>query len=313
MTEFLPSQEQKCEETFWKSCKIDFRESPYNYTMKHCHIPLIKECDDLKPTYSAREEEPKIVCQTWFESECNTTVVNGGPNANDKANTWCKKVPKKICAPDNCKMVPGAEECHEKVMVSTIEKPSEICDLQPQRHCRLITRLVPHLMQKEVCREVPKEVCHLALANPHKVKRPMQLKWCTRKGDESQGLPQYETSYLPPAPSPRPAPSPSPSPTSTYKPPTKFASASSSPLPSNFALPTFSQPGRPPIQFQLRETNPVDLPVLKYETKFKPLPVLPSTPPPLPRSSLPEIVAVPPIPVSISDDLDDGTSDSFLL
>ena len=34
VTEFLPSQEQKCEETFWKSCKIDFQERPYNYTMK---------------------------------------------------------------------------------------------------------------------------------------------------------------------------------------------------------------------------------------------------------------------------------------
>jgi hypothetical protein len=70
----------------------------------------------------------------------------------DKASTWCKKVPKKICAPDNCKMIPGPEECHEKTMVSTIEKPSEICDLQPQRHCRLITRLVPHLMQVSIMR-----------------------------------------------------------------------------------------------------------------------------------------------------------------
>ena len=45
VTEFLPSQEQKCEESFWKSCKIDFREMPYNYTMKQCHTPLVKMCD----------------------------------------------------------------------------------------------------------------------------------------------------------------------------------------------------------------------------------------------------------------------------
>ena len=167
------------------------------------------------------QTEPKIVCQTWFESECNTTIVDAGPNAQDKANTWCKKVPKKICAPDNCKMVAGPEECHEKLMVSTIEKPSEVCDLQPQRHCRLITRLVPHLMQKEVCRDVPKEVCHLALANPHKVKRPMQLKWCTKKGDESK--PTYTATYLPPQPTP--AGRPLATPTPAYKPPSKFASA----------------------------------------------------------------------------------------
>ena len=118
-------------------------------------------------------------------------------------------------------MVAGPEECHEKLMVSTIEKPSEVCDLQPQRHCRLITRLVPHLMQKEVCRDVPKEVCHLALANPHKVKRPMQLKWCTKKGDESK--PTYTATYLPPQPTP--AGRPLATPTPTYKPPSKFASA----------------------------------------------------------------------------------------
>ena len=40
--EFLSSQEQKCEETFWKSCKIDFKEVPFNYTLKQCHTPLIK-------------------------------------------------------------------------------------------------------------------------------------------------------------------------------------------------------------------------------------------------------------------------------
>lgn len=42
ITEFLPSQEQKCEETFWKSCKIDFKEVPFNYSLKQCHTPLIK-------------------------------------------------------------------------------------------------------------------------------------------------------------------------------------------------------------------------------------------------------------------------------
>jgi len=125
VTEFLPSQEQKCEETFWKSCKIDFRDLPYNYTMKQCHTPLQKECSTA-PTY----DEPKIVCKTWFESECNTTYTETTPNVEDKPNTWCKKVPRKICAPDNCRMVAGPEECHDKVLVSTVQKPTEICDLQ---------------------------------------------------------------------------------------------------------------------------------------------------------------------------------------
>ena len=217
VTEFLPSQEQKCEETFWKSCKIDFKEKPYNYTMKQCHTPLEKDCrpmpkgnrqcllycdkitQRLIKSLSIRVQlisichitgyggpEPKIVCQTWFESECNTTFVATTKSEIDRPNTWCKKVPKKICAPDNCKMVPGKEQCNEKMLVSTIQSPSEICDLQPQKHCRLITRLTPHLVTKQVCRKVPKEVCHMALTKPHSIKKPMTMKWCTKDIQRAQ-------------------------------------------------------------------------------------------------------------------------------
>ena len=45
---------------------------PYNYTMKQCHTPLVKECDTA-PTYA----KPEIVCKTWFEAECNTTFSPG--------------------------------------------------------------------------------------------------------------------------------------------------------------------------------------------------------------------------------------------
>ena len=257
VTEFLPSQEQKCEETFWKSCKIDFKEAPYNYTMKQCHIPLVKECDP--PSYQPPSvKEGEIVCKTWFESECNTTFVETSKFKDDLPNTWCKKVPRKICAPDNCRMVPGPEQCNQKMMVSTIQKPSEVCDLQPQTHCRLITRLVPHLIQKEVCRNVPKEMCHLALGNPHTVKKPMRLRWCTKHKPESlkkTPVPQYKPSYLPPPPPTRRNSIPS----STTFSPSYQAS------PDDFSPPSFSSPtSRPAIQFQRRSQQPV------FETKFKP-------------------------------------------
>ena len=35
-------------------------------------------------------------------------------------------------------------------IVSTIQKPEEVCDLQPASHCRLITNLVPHLVSRQV-------------------------------------------------------------------------------------------------------------------------------------------------------------------
>jgi len=107
-------------------------------------------------------------------------------------------------------------------MVSTIQKPEEHCELQPQRHCRLITKLVPHLTTKEVCKAIPKEICVLKLVNPHPVKKPIQLKWCTKKKSE---IPQYKPSqtnygspqsaannYLPPQQSPPPQYQPASSP-----------------------------------------------------------------------------------------------------
>jgi len=215
ITEFLPSQEQKCEETFWKACKIDFKEMPFNYTLKQCHTPLIKQCDDLNTEYGS---PTKTVCRTWFESECNTTYVEtkGGDH---KPNTWCQKMPRKICAPDNCNMVKGAEDCRDKTMVSTIQKPEEHCELQPQRHCRLITKLVPHLTTKEVCKAIPKEICVMQLVNPHPVKKPIQLKWCTKKKPETPKYspqPDYSQAQAPPT-SYLPAPAPA-SPSSGYQP-----------------------------------------------------------------------------------------------
>ena len=102
MTEFRPVQEQKCEESFWKSCKITFRETAYNYTIESCVTPLVKKCD--------AGPEPRggapVVCRTWQESECNTTYLENGV-AEAKPATWCSKRPRKICAPDNCKVVQG--------------------------------------------------------------------------------------------------------------------------------------------------------------------------------------------------------------
>merc|ERR1712121_487593 len=96
-----------------------------------------------------------------------------------KAATWCEKVPKKICAPDHCNMIPGPEECHDKTIVSTIVKPGEICDLQPTTECQVVTNLIPHLIQKPICEDVPKEFCHAKLDSPKLVKKPITMKWCT--------------------------------------------------------------------------------------------------------------------------------------
>ena len=113
----------------------------------------------------------------------------------------------------------GPEDCRDKTMVSTIQKPMEHCELQPQRHCSLVTKLVPHLTTREVCKVIPKEICVLKLVNPHPVKKPITLKWCTKK--KPANLPSYappssaSNSYLPPKSAP---PQYQPPPLTSYKP-----------------------------------------------------------------------------------------------
>ena len=113
--------------------------------------------------------------------------------------------------PLHCFLLQGPESCRDKMMVSTIQKPEEHCELQPQRHCRLITKLVPHLTTREVCKVIPKEICVLKLVNPHPVKKPITLKWCTKKKPD---LPTYSppssasNSYLPPQSPPQYKPGP---------------------------------------------------------------------------------------------------------
>ncbi len=76
---------------------------------------------------------------------------------------------------------------------------------------------VPHLTTKEVCKAIPKEICVMKLVNPHPVKKPIQLKWCTKRKPE----PQLQ-SYAPPAGGygapPPPPPPPYAPPPSSYLP-----------------------------------------------------------------------------------------------
>jgi hypothetical protein len=168
--------------------------------------PLIKQCEEpTQQAYGAPKKEPKVVCRTWFESVCNTTYAlsrGAEPGGDLKPQTWCQKEPRKICAPDFCEMVEGPEECHDKTLTSTIVQPVEVCDLQPSTHCKLVTNLVPHLESQTVCKEIPKEVCHLRLGNPRVVKKPVTLRWCT-KPKPLQAL--TKPSYLPPPAPTQPA------------------------------------------------------------------------------------------------------------
>jgi hypothetical protein len=77
-----------------------------------------------------------------------------------------------------CTFEEGPEECHDKVLVSLVDVPEEVCDLNPQKTCRFITKLVPKLKPEHQCTIIPKETCTLKFTQPKQVEKPLLTKWC---------------------------------------------------------------------------------------------------------------------------------------
>merc|ERR1712066_1013820 len=162
VTQFTPSQEEVCEENFEKQCSITFKQQAYNETVKKCYRPVEKICNGQGP------EE----CRTVYESSCSTKYVEKQPG-KFVGDTACEKLPIEICGA-GCTYEEGEEECHDKVIASLVDVPEEVCDLNPQKTCRFITKLVP----EHQCTIVPKETCTLKFTQPQQVDKPLLTKWC---------------------------------------------------------------------------------------------------------------------------------------
>ena len=166
VTEFKPSQEEVCEENFEKQCSITFKQKAFNETVKKCYKPIEKVCNGQGP------EE----CRTVYESSCSTKYVEKQPG-KFVGDTACEKLPVEICGA-GCVIEEGVEECHDKVIASVVDVPEESCDLNPQKTCRFVTKLVPKLSPVHQCTIVPRETCILKFTQPRQVPKPLQTRWC---------------------------------------------------------------------------------------------------------------------------------------
>jgi len=179
ITQFDPTQEEECNENFQKNCQITFRQEAVTNTIQKCYRPQRKVCNGQGPEQ----------CQTVFESDCTTKYVekSAGKFVGDTA---CQKVPVEICG-RGCQYEDGEEECHQKQIDSLVDVPEEICDLNPQKTCHLVTKLVPSLKPREECTTVPKEICNLKFTNPSVEKKPLRTEWCLEAEDEPNSIQSF--------------------------------------------------------------------------------------------------------------------------
>ena len=191
VTQFFPSQEEVCDEIFEKTCQITFKQQAFNETVRKCYKPVEKVCNGQGPD----------VCQTIYESSCSTKYIEKQPG-KFVGDTGCEKLPVEICGA-GCTFDEGLEECHNKVVTSVFDVPEEQCDLNPQKICRFITKLVPKLSPKHECTIVPRETCIIKFSQPRRVEKPLLTRWCLdptpaapgESYDENDALGQVINSY----------------------------------------------------------------------------------------------------------------------
>ena len=68
-----------------------------------------------------------------------------------------------------------------------VDLPEEICDLNPQKNCRMATKMVPKLTPEHECTQVPQEVCHMSYGPPTVVMKPLKAEWCLDEAQVEEG------------------------------------------------------------------------------------------------------------------------------
>ena len=121
-------------------------------------------------------------CRTVHESSCTTKYLEKKPGVQ-VLDTKCEKLPVRVCGA-GCVVKNGGEECHDKVVTSVVDKPEEVCDINPEKVCRVTNKLVPTLIPQEECSMVPKETCHLSFSNAAPSKKMQLTKWCLDKSKD---------------------------------------------------------------------------------------------------------------------------------
>ena len=186
VTQFEPTAEEVCQENFEKICQITFKQEAKEEEVEKCYRPLTKNCN-------GQGEE---ICQTLFESSCTTRYIEKQPG-KFVGDTKCEKLPIDICGA-GCTIEEGPEECHDKTVVSLLDVPEEVCDLNPQKTCKLQTRLVPKLKPEHECTIIPRETCNLKFSNPEPVDQPLKTKWCQDPAPPTPGETYEDSEVVPP-------------------------------------------------------------------------------------------------------------------
>ena len=123
--------------------------------MVNCETVEDEKCEDITVGYTTTKQ-----CQKWPRQQCN---LEKKTTTKYTTMTGCNKEPTELCAPKGCGFkevrgnlfslsyfvlyffLQGPEECHDVIKTVVSERPEEECQIEPQRNCKHVTKLVPRL------------------------------------------------------------------------------------------------------------------------------------------------------------------------
>lgn len=197
-----------CNTHYETNCETTYKTYEVEQDEPVCVMELMKKCDDV--TIDLPEDARRLGRQddssTDAPEDVGTTQPPNTITVDEKCEEWpvqkctlekrtvkkvhpetaCRKIPREVCAPNNCALVKGEEVCHDESRMQMQNVPEEECDLQPEETCHMEAVLVPRLVPKPNCVKVPKEICVNSKTNPRVVKKPVIKEWCYRPSDLAQ-------------------------------------------------------------------------------------------------------------------------------
>merc|ERR1711936_646808 len=75
VTQFTPTQEEVCEETFEKSCSITFKQQAFNETVRKCYTPIEKVSTVRVPRFAKLSTSPPAQPSMWRSSLASLSVT----------------------------------------------------------------------------------------------------------------------------------------------------------------------------------------------------------------------------------------------
>merc|ERR1712088_772118 len=133
------SYSENCHTLYESACTTRYQEHDVQDDVVECETIQEEKCEDVTQGYTTEQK-----CTKWPVQKCKTSA---GKVKKYSPETECKKVPREACGPGTTQ-VPGQEECFDR---------KETVNLEPQRICKHVTKLVPLLKPTEECVDIPKE------------------------------------------------------------------------------------------------------------------------------------------------------------